>query len=131
MVPPLRAFSVARPDVPTTASTAMVEQTNRLQHTIHFADSTTPTSKAKPAGVRVAQVWVKVGTAPPASEGNPDFRCLEDFGSLSCATDTRTPYVAEFDPADAGKTAYDWLRWENTKGQPGPWSTTASATITG
>jgi hypothetical protein len=52
----------------------MVEQTNRLQHTIHFADSTTPTSKAKPAGMRGAQVWLKVGTAPSASEGDPDFR---------------------------------------------------------
>jgi len=41
------------------------------------------------------------------------------------------PPVAQFDPADAGKTAYYWLRWENTKGEIGPWSAVASATITG
>jgi len=37
---------------PTTAPTGRVESGQRLQHTVHFADSTTPTSKAKPAGVR-------------------------------------------------------------------------------
>lgn len=67
------------------------------------------------------RLGVKVGTAPPASASELQY----------LATDTRTPYVAEYDPADAGKTAYYWLRWENTKGQPGPWSVTASATITG
>jgi hypothetical protein len=107
--------------VPTTAPTAMIEQTNRLQHTVNFADSTTPTSKAKPAGVRGAQVWVKIGTTPPASVSELHY----------LATDTRTPYVAQFDQADAGKTAYYWLRWENTKGETGPWSAVASATITG
>lgn len=107
--------------VPTTAPTAMIEQTNRLQHTIHFANSTTPTSKAKPAGVRGCQIWVKIGTAPPVSASD-----LQDL-----ATDTRTPYVAGFDQVDAIKTADDWLRWENTKGETGPWSAVMSATITG
>lgn len=103
--------------VPTTAPIGRIEQPNRLEHTLHFADSTIPTSKAKPTGVRGCQVWVKVGTAPPASASDLQF----------LATDTRPPYVAQYDPADAGKTAYYWLRWENTKGETGPWS----ATITG
>jgi len=80
-----------------------------------------PTSKAKPAGVRGCQVGVKIGAAPPASASDLQY----------LATDTRTPYVAGFDQADAGKTAYDWLRWENTKGETGPSSAVASATITG
>ena len=107
--------------VPTTAPTAMVEQTNRLQHTVNFADSATPTSKAKPAGVRGCQIWLKIGTTPPASVSELHY----------LATDTRTPYIAQFDAADAGKTAYYWLRWENTKGETGPWSAAVSATITG
>lgn len=107
--------------VPTTAPVGRIEQLNRLEHTVHFADSTTPTVKAKPAGVRGAQIWVKIGTTPPASASDLQF----------LATDTRTPYVAQFDAADAGKTAYYWLRWENTKGETGPWSAVASATITG
>ena len=64
---------------------------------------------------------MKVGTTPPASESDLHF----------LATDTRTPYVAQFDPANAGKTAYYWLRWENNKGETGPWSALVSATVTG
>ena len=45
------------------------------------------------------------------------------------ATDTRTPYVAAFDGADANKVAHYMLRWENTRGETGPWSETASTTI--
>ena len=107
--------------VPTTAPVGRIEQPNRLEHNLHFADATTPTSKAKPAGVRGCQIWVKIGTTPPAS--------VSELNDL--ATDTRTPYVAQFDAADAGKTDYYWLRWENTKGETGPWSAAVSATITG
>ena len=45
------------------------------------------------------------------------------------ATDTRTPYVANFDGADGNKVAHYMLRWESTRGEIGPWSETASATI--
>ena len=65
--------------------------------------------------------WREIGTTPTASASE-----LHDL-----ATDTRPPYVAQFDAADAGKTAYYWLRWENTKGETGPWSAAVSATITG
>ena len=44
------------------------------------------------------------------------------------ATDTRMPYVATFAGADANKVAHYMLRWESTRGEPGPWSETASAT---
>ena len=107
--------------VPTTAPVGRIEQPNRLEHNLHFADATTPTLKAKPAGVRGCQIWVKIGTTPPASVSELNY----------LATDTRTPYVAQFDAADAGKTAYYWLRWENTKGETGPWSSAVSATVTG
>lgn len=107
--------------VPTTAPTGQIELTNRLEQTIHFVDSATPNSAAKPAGVRGCQIWIKIGATPPAGES--ELRYL--------ATDTRTPYVSQFDAADAGKTAYYWLRWENTRGQTGPWSVTISATIPG
>lgn len=107
--------------VPTTAPVGRIEQLNRLQHTIHFADSDSPTSKAKPAGVRGCQIWVKVGSPAPTSASEMQY----------LATDTRTPYVAQFEGIDIGKTACYWLRWENTKGQTGPWSAPVSATITG
>ena len=41
----------------------------------------------------------------------------------------RTPYVAAFAGVDGNKVAHYMLRWESTRGQPGPWSETASATI--
>ena len=47
----------------------------------------------------------------------------------SSLLDTRTPYTADYAGADAKKTAHYMLRWVNTKGEKGPWSETASATI--
>ena len=72
-----------------------VDTSQRLQHTIHFADESTPTSKAKPAGAMGAEIWVKVapaGDPPPADPGELTF----------LAVDTRTPYTTDFDGADAG-----------------------------
>jgi hypothetical protein len=45
------------------------------------------------------------------------------------AHDTRTPYTLDFDCPDGGKNAHYMLRWVSTKGQKGPWSETATATI--
>ena len=45
------------------------------------------------------------------------------------AMDTATPYLLEHAAGDAGKLASYLLRWENTRGEFGPWSETASATI--
>jgi hypothetical protein len=40
-----------------------------------------------------------------------------------------TPYTADFDGADGAKQAHYMLRWVNTRGETGPWSETATATI--
>ncbi len=104
---------------PTTRPVVTVDTSQRLQHTIAFADETTLTSRAKPAGVRGAQIWVKIGDPPPTDPNELTF----------LATDTRTPYVTDFDGADANKVAHYMLRWESTRGDVGPWSETASATI--
>ena len=45
------------------------------------------------------------------------------------AADTRTPYLAPYMGADANKVAHYMLRWESTRGETGPRSETASATI--
>jgi hypothetical protein len=104
---------------PTTAPTCTVECGNRLQHTLRFADSATPTRKAKPAGVMGAEIWAKVGTAPPASESELRF----------VAVDTSAPFTVNYDIAEGGKTAYYWLRWVSPTGERGPWSEQAAATI--
>ena len=104
---------------PVTRPVVKVDTSQRLQHTIAFADELTPTRTAKPAGVRGAQIWVKIGDPAPIDPNELTF----------LATDTRTPYLAQFEGADANKVAHYMLRWESTRGEPGPWSETASATI--
>ena len=106
-------------DVPKSRPVVSIDTSQRLQHTIDFADEATPTRKAKPAGVRGAQLWVKIGDPAPLDPSELTF----------LATDTRTPYVATFAGADANQVAHYMLRWENTRGEAGPWSETASATI--
>ena len=94
---------------------------------ISFDDELTATRKAKPAGVRAVLVWVRGAWAsrPRDSDSAP----LDPSELTSLATDTRTPYVAAFDGADANNVARYMLRWESTRGETGRWSETASATI--
>jgi hypothetical protein len=105
---------------PSSKPLGTIDTSQRLRHTIAFVDESTPTSRAKPDGVQGCEIWTKVGD--PAPGGPNDVHYL--------ALDTRTPYVAEFEGGDAGKTAYYMLRWVSTRGEPGPWSQTVSATIT-
>lgn len=104
---------------PTTAPICTIECGNRLQQTLRFVDSATPTRKAKPAGVLGVEIWNKVGTTPPSGEGDLRF----------VAVDTSAPYVMNFDAADGGKTNYVWMRWVSPTGERGPWSEQAQATI--
>lgn len=104
---------------PTTRPVVTVDSAQRLRHVIAFADEATPTKKAKPAGVMGAELWVKIGDPAPTTPSELSF----------LSVDTRTPYTADFDGADGGKTAHYMLRWTNTRGEKGPWSETASATI--
>jgi hypothetical protein len=71
--------------------------------------------------VRTPDILVKIGGEPTMNED--EYRYL--------ATDTASPYLATHKSADVGKQAHYLLRWENTKGETGAWSTIVSATITG
>ena len=104
---------------PTTAPICTIECGNRLQQTLRFVDSATPTRKAKPAGALGVEIWNKVGTTPPTGENDLRF----------VAVDTNAPYVMNFDSADGGKTNYVWMRWVSPTGERGPWSEQAAATI--
>ncbi|MFO0081559.1 MAG: hypothetical protein ACK55O_02980, partial [Phycisphaerales bacterium] len=104
---------------PTTAPICTIECGNRLQQTLRFVDSATPTRKAKPPGALGVEIWNKVGTTPPTGEGDLRF----------VAVDTNAPYVMNFDSADGGKTNYVWMRWVSPTGERGPWSEQAQATI--
>jgi hypothetical protein len=75
-----------------------------------------------PAGAASCEIRQQVAAAGAAAPTDPDTM-------PSLAIDTKTPYRADLDPADTGKTAYYALRWVNTRGNPGPWSAIASYPI--
>lgn len=105
---------------PTTYPIGRVEA-GRLSLVLHFVDVNTPMKLAKPEGVHGCEIHVALGDKPPADPSGYSFLAL----------DTRTPYTHDFDAADAGKSVHYLLRWQNTKGQPGPWSEVVSAKIPG
>ncbi|AHF94767.1 hypothetical protein OPIT5_26275 [Opitutaceae bacterium TAV5] len=43
--------------------------------------------------------------------------------------DTRSPFTLNFDENQRGKTVYFALRWENTRGDKGPWSPITHAVV--
>jgi len=104
---------------PTTRPVVTVDVSQRLQHTIDFTDESTPTLRAKPAGVLGAEIWVKVDGPPPS-----------DPSQLTVlAVDTRAPYTRDYDGAQGSTPAHYMLRWINSRGEVEPWSETATATI--
>ncbi|HYX29253.1 MAG TPA: hypothetical protein VE863_11865 [Pyrinomonadaceae bacterium] len=116
----VRSATRAAVGAPTSKPVATIDTSQRLQHTINFVDELTPTSRAKPDGVRGCEIWMKVGDPAPAGPNDVHYLAL----------DTRTPYTVNFDASDAGKTACYMLRWMSTRGDTGPWSATVSGTIT-
>lgn len=93
----------------------------RLQHTLAYYDQASAHSNAKPEGVHGCEVFMKADGEMPASPG--DYTYL--------GTCTASPYVVKFDSSKVGKTAYYLLRWVNSRGETGPWSTMISAMIVG
>lgn len=104
-----------------TRPTGRVDTSQRMRHTIHFADEATPDQKRKPAGTVGCEIWAKVGGEAPSDEKECQFVTL----------DTATPYVYEFGGADSGKMIHYMLRWSLKDGTRSPWSETVSATVTG
>lgn len=86
-----------------------------------FRDSATPGSRAKPAGMLGAEVWLKVGGAAPTQESETHFLGL----------DTKTPYLHEFEPGELGQPAHIRGRWISSKGEKGPWGPVATAIVGG
>jgi hypothetical protein len=118
-VSPRDSVRTAAP-VPATRPVATIEAGLSLRHTINFFDEGTPNARRKPDGVLGCEIWCKVGDPAPTDPAQLVFVAL----------DTATPYIKNFDGADAGKTAYYRLRWTNTRSEAGPWSQLYSATVT-
>jgi hypothetical protein len=104
---------------PTTQPVLIPDTSKRLELTIRFADVATPTSRAKPDGVRSCRLWIKIGGPPPTDLSQCEF----------LADDSNTPYTAVFDGAQGGQIAHIIGQWVSTRGEVGPISETVSATI--
>ena len=106
---------------PTTAPVGAADFSVRLQHSISYYDESSAHSNAKPEGVHGCEIFMKVDGESP-----------KDVSELSyLGVCTASPYTVKFDSSKTGKTAYYQLRWVNTRGEYGPWSTVISAMIVG
>lgn len=103
----------------TTPSIQRIDASTRGILRLFIVDATTPESRAKPFGVHGCEIREQIGGTMPT---NPNSMPL-------LAVETRMPYRADFDPDDIGKTVYFALRWQNTRGQQGPWSQVYSAMV--
>jgi hypothetical protein len=86
---------------------------------IHFFMRGGHHKKGKPAGQHGAEVGWMISNTPPAR--------WEDL--THSAIDTNSPFTLSFENDQRGKTVYFALRWENTRGEKGPWSEIESAII--
>jgi hypothetical protein len=86
---------------------------------IHFFESDGSHKRAKPAGQHGAEIRWMISDVPVADANE----------LIHSSFDTRTPFNLEFGGHERGKTVYFALRWENTRGQKGPWSPIQSAII--
>ncbi|MDR2137959.1 MAG: hypothetical protein LBP50_00140 [Tannerella sp.] len=85
---------------------------------LHYRDRQS-TGTAKPRGVHGAEIVWDVLDTPPA-----------DWSELRHSTfSTRTPAQLVFSGTQRGKTLYFSMRWENTRGEKGPWNEIESVMI--
>lgn len=107
---------------PSSRPLALVESGQRLTHQLRLVDESTPTRRARPAGVLGAEVWVKLVDADSPAPTDP--------AALTFLTMTTKPsFRAEFKAGEGGKTAVYMARWVNTRGEKGPWSEVTTATV--
>lgn len=103
----------------------VVDTSQKLRHEIRFFDENTPTSRAKPANAIGCEIWVKLTDAGATAPALP--RGVEECAFV--ALDTASPYVAEYEGMQGGKTAHYIFRWAYKGGEKGPISEVVSATI--
>lgn len=117
-VPLINSTRVPRP-APSTAPLVSILAATAGLHTLVYADSSTPDSKAKPFGATGLQVYTNIGTVVAPTPA----------GAIFSGTYSRNPAVVSFDPADAGKIATHFARWISARSQVGPWSVGVSLNI--
>ena len=104
--------------VPMTYPIVVIDTSTMRRLSISFRDSESRAA-AKPKGVHGAEIrWAIIDDVKPTVEDliNSDF-------------DTRSPHMLEFTEVQRGKSVWICLRWENTRGEKGPWGDIERAII--
>jgi hypothetical protein len=86
---------------------------------IHFFAKESARKRGKPLGQRCVEIAWAFSEKPPT-------RWDELIHSI---VDTSSPYIFIFENDFRGRTIYFALRWENTRGEKGPWTTIQSVII--
>ena len=103
--------------VPVTYPIISVDTSIMRRLILKYRDSGSTTT-AKPKGIHGAEIkWL-------ISEERP---MVEEL--INSAFDTGTPYMIDFEDAQRGKRVWICLRWENTRGEKGPWGQMVNAII--
>jgi hypothetical protein len=103
---------------PTTIPEVELDSSVIRQIAVHFKD-TGSEKRGKPVHVHGIELrWALLDNAPAS---------VEDM--KNSAFDTATPYTFTFDETDRGKALYICPRWENNKGDKGPWGEIVKAII--
>jgi hypothetical protein len=103
---------------PSTIPEADIDSSIIRQLTIHYKDNGSE-KRGKPQGVHGVEIRSGLQENPPAS--------VEEL--KGSAFDTASPYTFTYDESERGKKVFFCLRWENAKGEKGPWSEIYSAII--
>jgi hypothetical protein len=115
---PIRKTSRTPVPVPVTYPWFMVDSSIIRVLIIYFRDLLSE-NRAKPFGVHGAEIRWGISDTPII---NPEDLPHSSF-------DTRSPFRLEFSGEERGKTVWFCLRWENTRGEKGPWSEIVSAIV--
>jgi hypothetical protein len=118
---PTRSSSGRHPSpVPPTNPAARAITSQLRQVTIEFYEDDGAHKRAKPAGVHGAEIrWVVFDTIQTVH--------LDDL--IHSSFDTRSPFTLTFADEQRGKVLYFALRWENTRGEKGPFGPIIDAVI--
>ena len=84
-----------------------------LVATLKYADTSTPSTKAKPFGALQLELWIDIEAI-----GTPGTLGAAKFYGLF----TKSPLAVNFQSGDVGKIAYYYGRWVTRRGLTGPWS---------
>jgi hypothetical protein len=115
---PIHSTSRKPVPVPTTYPESEVDSSVIRRLSIRFRDLGKKTI-AKPYGVHGAEIrWAILSETPSGVDK-----------LVNSAFDTHTPFTIEFKEEERGQSFYFCLRWENTRGDKGPWSEIANAKI--